>query len=177
MKTGILLYDRFSEYELSVVLSVLTQGNKEKVFIGWNPNPVKGEAGLTCIPETTIDQVDISEIDSLVLPGVDDFKHLVEAEELFTFVRKVAEQNAIIAAISSAPIVLAKAGVLSGHNYTVGVSMEFLSESGFFEVDNYIDGPLVQDRNIITARGSYFIGFAVAFGRKLGLEFNPSWYK
>lgn len=177
MKTGILLYERFSEYELSVVLSVLTQGNKEKVFIGLNPNPIKGEAGLTCLPETTIDQVDLSGIDSLVLPGVDDFKHLIEAEDLFTFVRKVADNNTILAAISSASIVLAKAGVLTGHKYTAGVPLEFLSESGIFEVDNYIDGPLVKDKNIITARGAYFVDFAVAFGRKLGLEFSPNWYK
>jgi protein deglycase len=177
MKTGILLYDRFSEYELSVVLSVLTQGNKDKAFIGLDSNSVRGEAGLTCLPETTINQVDLSEIDSLVLPGVDDFKHLVEAEDLFSFVREVADNARVIAAISSAPIILAKAGVLTGHKFTAGVPMEFLTECGFFEAENYIDGPLVKDGNIITARGANFIDFAVALGKKLELDFNPNWYK
>lgn len=54
MYTGILLYPRFSEYELSVLLSVLKQGQKQTVYIGLNQQVVKGEAGLPSIPEVTI---------------------------------------------------------------------------------------------------------------------------
>lgn len=177
MTTGILLYPRFSEYELSVIISVLTQANHPKVFIGLNEKPVKGEAGLTCIPETTIDKVNIEMIQSLVLPGVDDFQHLIDQEALFQFIRKVYEQDAVIGAISSAPFILAKAGILKEKFYTTGISKQAREFLGFFSEKNYVDAPLVFDRGILTAKGAYFIDFANKFGQVLELDFNRNWYR
>ena len=56
-KTAVLLYPQFSEYELSVALSILMQGGKPVVTVGINNQPIKGESGLTCLPDTTIDEV------------------------------------------------------------------------------------------------------------------------
>ncbi|KYD08901.1 hypothetical protein B4102_2707 [Heyndrickxia sporothermodurans] len=64
-KTAVLLYPHFSEYELSVALSILMQGNKPIVTIGLNNQTIKGEAGLSCVPDTTINEVNPEEIDSL----------------------------------------------------------------------------------------------------------------
>lgn len=49
LKTGVLLYPQFSEYELSVALSVLMQGGKPVTTIGIDLSPVKGESGLTLL--------------------------------------------------------------------------------------------------------------------------------
>jgi putative intracellular protease/amidase len=175
--TGILLYPRFSEYEISVIISVLTQANHPKVFIGLTDKPVKGEAGLVCLPETTIDNVNLDMIQSLVLPGVDDFQHLMDQESLFEFIRRIYEQDAVIGAISSAPFLLAKAGILMDRFYTTGISKQAREFLGVFSEKGYVDAPLVFDRGILTAKGAYFIDFANKFGQVLELDFNRNWYR
>ncbi len=177
MATGILLYPRFSEYELSVVLSILTQANHPKVFIGLNKEPVKGEAGLICMPETEISDLNPGLLTSLVLPGVDDFQHLLDEEPLFEFIRTVYERDAVIGAISSAPFLLAKAGVLLDRAYTTGISKQGRQFLGVFSEKNYVDAPYVFDRGILTAKGAYFIDFANKFGQVLELDFNRNWYR
>ena len=66
-KTAVLLYPQYSEYELSVALSILMQGEKPVITIGLNNLPIRGESGLTCLTDTTIDEVNLEEIDSLLL--------------------------------------------------------------------------------------------------------------
>lgn len=177
MTTGILLYPRFSEYEISVIISILTQANHPKIFIGLHDEPVKGEAGLVCVPEETIHSVRISSLQSLILPGVDDFQHLMDEDDLFEFIRRMYEQNAIIGAISSAPFLLAKSGILLDRYYTTGISKQAREFLGVFSEKGYVDAPYVYDKGILTAKGAYFIDFAVKFGQVLNLEFNQNWYR
>ena len=177
MTTGIILYPRYSEYELSVILSVLTQANHPKVFIGMNKEPVKGEAGLISVPETTINEVNVALIQSLVLPGVDDFQHLMDQEPLFEFIRKVYEQGAVIGAISSAPFLLGKAGILLDRFYTTGISKQARDFLGVFSEKRFVDAPLVFDKGVLTARGAYFVDFAIKFGQVLELDFDSTWYR
>jgi protein deglycase len=175
-KTAIVLYPLFSEYELSVALSILMQGGKEVITVGISHQPIKGESGLTCLPDAAIDEVNIEEIDSLLLPGCMDVGTLINEKRLFDFIQKVTNDQTIIASISSSPFLLAKAGVLKGRKYTVGLSEEALSNLGVFEVENYTRELVVQDGNIITARGSGFVEFGEFFGKMLGLEFDMNWY-
>lgn len=177
MTTGILLYPRFSEYELSVIISILTQAKHPKIFIGLDKEPVKGEAGLVCLPEYTIEDVNVNMIQSLVLPGVDDFQHLMDEEPLFEFIRKVYEQDAVIGAISSAPFLLAKAGILLDRHYTTGISKQARDFLGVFAEKGFVDAPLVFDKGILTAKGAYFIDFANKFGQVLELDFDINWYR
>ncbi|MBO1627965.1 MULTISPECIES: DJ-1/PfpI family protein [Bacillus] len=176
MYTGILLYPRFSEYELSVLLSVLKQGQKQTVYIGLNQQVVKGEAGLPSIPEVTINEIDINQLDSIVLPGVDDFEHLVNHRELKSFLERFKKRNIIIGAISSAPYLLSMSGLLSDKKYTTGLTVAQRNFLETFNEENYIDIPVVIDRNLITARGAYFVDFAIKFGELLNLDFDKGWY-
>ncbi|KYD22514.1 DJ-1/PfpI family protein [Parageobacillus toebii] len=174
--TGILLYPRFSEYELSVLLSVLKQGRKPTVYIGLNAQVVKGEAGLPSIPEVTVNEVDINQLDSIVLPGVDDFEHLVDHPELTNFLRKFQKRNIVIGAISSAPYLLSMSGLLDERKYTTGLTADQRKFLGTFNEDNYLDSPVVIDGNLITAKGSAFVDFAIKYGELLNLDFDKSWY-
>lgn len=174
--TGILLYPGFSEYELSVLLSVLKQGGKQTLFIGIDNLPVKGEAGLPCIPDTSINQVDVTILDSVVLPGVDDFKHLVHHKELTSFLHRIDNQNRVIAAISSAPFFLSLSGVLKGKKYTTGLTVEQRTFLETFDHENYLDLPVVVDDYLITAKGSAFLEFAFSVGDLLKLNYEKSWY-
>jgi len=42
-KTAVLLYPQFSEYELSVALSILMQGGKPIITLGSNTKPIREE--------------------------------------------------------------------------------------------------------------------------------------
>ncbi|MDR0139477.1 DJ-1/PfpI family protein [Metabacillus idriensis] len=174
--TGILLYPRFSEYELSVLLSVLQQGGKHTVYVGLDNQVIKGEAGLPCVPETTIEDINLEHLDSIVLPGVDDFEHLVNHKELSSFLFKVNEHRLLIGAISSAPYFLSMSGVLADKKFTTGLTKEQRKFLGAFTEGNYENSQVVVDDNIITAKGSGFIDFAFRFGECLNLEFQKEWY-
>jgi len=174
--TAIILYPRFSEYELSVLLSVLHQGGKSVKYVGLDRNVIKGEAGLPCIPETTIQELNLDEIDSIMLPGVDDFQHLINHHELSNFLNKANDGKRIIGAISSAPYLLSISGVLENKKYTVGLTEDQRNFLGTFNEKNYMNQPVVVDGNVITGKGSSFINFAFQYGELLNLKFDKRWY-
>lgn len=176
-KTAVILYPQFSEYELSVALSILMQGGKPVVTVGIHNQPIKGESGLTCLPDTTIDEVNKDEIDSLLLTGCMDIGILQNEEKLFNFIRDMESKVSLIASISSSPYLLARAGVLKGKNYTVGLTEEARESLGIFEREHYSDDLVVQDGKIITAIGSGFIQFAKSIGKALDLSFDEGWYQ
>ncbi|MEW9501722.1 DJ-1/PfpI family protein [Jeotgalibacillus marinus] len=74
--------------------------------------------------------------------------------------------------MSSSPFLLAKAGALKGKKFTVGVTKEDIERVGVFEKENYSKEFVVQDGNIITARGRGFIRFGQYFGNALNLKFD-----
>jgi protein deglycase len=176
-KTAVLLYPQFSEYELTVALSILMQGKKQVVTVGLNKQPIKGESGLSCVADATVDEINFEEIDSLLLPGCMDIMSLYQEERLFDFIKQVVTKETVIASISSSPILLARAGVLGGKKYTVGMSKENMEKSGVFEMGNYSEQIVVQDGNIITARGRGFVRFGEYLGKALNLEFDERWYQ
>lgn len=88
----------------------------------------------------------------------------------------ISNPDLIIAAISSSPYLLAKAGLLKDHKYTVGMKEEQRKEAGVFKEENYCNDLVVQDGNILTARGRAFIEFGKRLGHLLNLEFDSNWY-
>ncbi|WP_279326884.1 DJ-1/PfpI family protein [Bacillus litorisediminis] len=96
--------------------------------------------------------------------------------ELFDFIKQFASNELVIAAISSSPYLLAKAGVLTEKKYTVGLTMESIEKLDVFDKNNYSEELIVQDGNVITARGRGFIRFGIYLGKALCLEFDESWY-
>jgi protein deglycase len=133
---GVLLYPQFSEYELSVALSILMQGGKPFLTAGVEARLVRGEAGLNCIPDVTIDALYHKEIDSLILPGCMDIMTIADDERLIDFLKGIESRLTVIAAISSSPLLLAKAGLLKGKKYTVGLNEQAREESDLFDREN-----------------------------------------
>ncbi|WP_019423153.1 DJ-1/PfpI family protein [Paenibacillus sp. OSY-SE] len=165
MKSAILLYPDFSKYEISITLSVLMKSNKEKHFIGLNDTVVMGESGLRCVPDAIIADFDTNQHDSLIIPGCMDFRHMTEAEELFVMIRRFYDQGHLIAAISSALYLLARSGILTGKNYTVGLTREEREFLGVFDETHYEDKKVVQAGNIIPvllSTSSMFISTALS---------------
>ncbi len=175
-KTAVLLYPEFSEYELTVALSILMQGKKPIVTVGVNREIIRGESGLCCVADATIEEINLDELDSLLLPGCMDVMALANEEKLFDFIRRVATIDPLIASISSSPFLLAKAGVLKGKKYTIGMTEEDRKKTQVFAEENYSNELVVQDGKLITARGRGFISFGKYVGNALNLDFNDRWY-
>lgn len=73
------------------------------------------------------------------------------------FVKNItAQDNFLVASISRSPFLLAKAGILKGKKYTVGIAEDIRKASPYFEEDNYRAELVVEDKNLITARGAAF---------------------
>jgi len=60
-----------------------------------------------------VNEIELDDIDSLLLPGCMDISTLQLEESLLDFIRYLSAKGGMIASISSSPYLLAKAGV--GH--------------------------------------------------------------
>jgi 4-methyl-5(b-hydroxyethyl)-thiazole monophosphate biosynthesis len=99
--------------------------------------------------------------DGIVLPGgMPGTKNLANSIRLLELIRETHERGGLCAAICAAPIVLAKAGILTGRKATCYPGFEKeLTGARFVE-----DVPVVRDRNVITSRG---VGTAIPFALEL----------
>lgn len=187
-KTAILLFDLFSNYELSVALSILSQGKKQFDFFGLK-DEVISEEDLHAKCTKILEEIIIEEYDSLLIPGCMDLEDIISSERILNFLRKFDSKDKIIASISSSPILLLKAGMLENRRFMAGVIKEELVDEGFTmeQMKNMVDikelrenyddiGPYIVDDNILTSVGCNFIQFGIQFGKMLSLDFQPGWY-
>lgn len=177
-KTAVLLYPYFSNYEVSVALSVLFQAEKPFTVLGLSDTePVRSEEGLMVLCEARVEDAKREDYDSLLLTGcMQPFDSFMLDDRYVDFVRLFDDGHTPIGAISSAPLLLAKAGMLRDRAYMAGVPEEFMEANGMNPTNQVKGKPYVQDGNLLTSVGGQFVPFGIQFGRMLGLEFSPRWY-
>ena len=113
-----------------------------------------------------MDEVVIEDYSCVILPGMITIVPALQDEKLISFLKNLTEQDVLIAAISSAPILLAKAGLLKDTRFTGGIWQNFFDYFEFLPRENFKAQAVLQDKNIITA-----VGFAhQAFARKVLLS-------
>ncbi len=189
MKTAVLLFDLFSNYEISVALSILSQGGKKYDVFCINEY-AHSEEGLTVKRSKSLEELCIDDYDSLLLPGCMNFSGIIDNEDIHNFLRQFDFSDKVIASISSSPILLLKAGLLKNKKYMAAVVKEELVEEGFTmdqmsnmrditelkNDDGTVDTFLI-DGNLLTAIGVGFIQFGIEFGKLLNLKFESRWYR
>ncbi len=184
-KTAILIYNQFCNFEISVALEILAMAEKPITIFAKELTMLTSEEGLKVFPDKSISDIDIDEYDSLLLPGAMDIREAIEDDDILSFIRVFDESKKIIGAISIAPILLVKNGVIGAKPFMAGVNKEDLFEEGFSEEelsnmqgwdDNLknpiLDGYIISD-NIITSVSYEFVRFALAFGKMLGIDIPP----
>ena len=184
-KTAVLIYNQFCNFEFSVVLEMLAMAGKPITIFAKEMLPVKSEEGLTVIPDKAISELQVDEFDSLILTGAMDIREAIEDDCIINFIKTFIDKKVIIAAISIAPILLLKAGILKGKRFMAGINKEDLFEEGFTEEDliymigwddsikNPVkEGYIITD-NIITSVSYNFVKWALGFGKLIGIELNP----
>ena len=171
------IYPNFSLYEIATLTSTLALSFDITIdYVASNHSMIVSEDGLPCQPTKTLNQIRLEDYSCVILPGMVNIVPALQDEKLASFLRELGERDILITAISSAPILLAKAGLLNDTKFTGGIWQNFFDYFEFLPHENFQPKLVVQDKNIITA-----IGFAhQEFARKvilgLGLAENTDNY-
>ena len=162
-----IIYPNFSLYEITTLTSTLALSFGVTIdYVASEHSIVISEDGLPCQPTKTLDQICIEEYSCVILPGMVNIGPALQDEKLISFLRDLGEQDILIASISSAPLLLAKAGLLNDTKFTGGIWQNFFDYFEFLPRENFQPKVVVQDKQIITA-----IGFAhQEFARKVILS-------
>ena len=172
-----LIYPNFSLYEITALTSTLALSFDITIdYAASDHSMVVSEDGLLCQPTKTLDQICIEEYSCVILPGMVNIGPALQDEKLISFLKDLGEQDILIAAISSAPLLLAKAGLLKDTKFTGGIWQNFFDYFEFLPRENFQPKVLVQDKQIITAIGFAHQEFARRVILSLGLEENTDNY-
>ena len=172
-----IIYPNFSLYEITALTSTLALSFGVTIdYVASDHSMVVSEDGLPCQPTKTLDQIRIEEYSCVILPGMVNIGPALQNEKLISFLRALGEQDILIAAISSAPLLLAKAGLLNDTKFTGGIWQNFFDYFEFLPRENFQPKVVVQDKQIITAIGFAHQEFARKVILSLGLAENTDNY-
>ena len=172
-----IIYPNFSLYEITALTSTLALSFDSTIdYATSDHSMVVSEDGLPCQPTKTLDQIRIEEYSCVILPGMVNIGAALKDEKLISFLRDLGEQDILIAAISSAPLLLAKAGLLKDTKFTGGIWQNFFGYFEFLPRENFQPKVLVKDKQIITAIGFAHQEFARKVILSLGLAENTDNY-
>ena len=172
-----IIYPNFSLYEITALTSTLALSFDITIdYATSDHSMVVSEDGLPCQPTKTLDQIRIEEYSCVILPGMVNIGPALQDEKLISFLRDLGEQDILIAAISSAPLLLAKAGLLKDTKFTGGIWQNFFDYFEFLPRENFQPKLVVQDKQNITAIGFAHQEFARKVILSLGLAENTDNY-
>ena len=162
----ILLGTGFEEAEALVTADVLRRANLPVSLTGIGGDHVTGSHGITVRADVKVEDVTLSNGDTVVLPGgMGGVASIEGSEAAMALIRMAAREDDCLrlAAICAAPTLLARAGLLGSGVHAVcypGMEGELSAAGALPEMDR----PTVVDGNLITGRGP---GAAFDFGLKL----------
>lgn len=154
------LADGFEEIEALTPLDLLRRAGVETVTVGLGGREIRGAHGITVLADTDDGHMPKGPIDMIILPGgMPGASHLDASAVVADTLTRAAQQNAYLAAICAAPMVLGHKGYLKGRRATCfpGFEEELLGAAVTPE-------GVVCDGHVITARG---MGVALDFGLTL----------
>jgi 4-methyl-5(b-hydroxyethyl)-thiazole monophosphate biosynthesis len=158
------LAEGFEEIEATAILDVLRRAGAEVVLAGLRPGPTTGSHGITLVPDAVLEQLDPLDFDMLVLPGgMPGTTHLMEDERVLAAVRALHQRGRTTAAVCAAPMVLARAGVLSGVPATSHPSVR----SKLADADVRSSPRVIRSGSVVTSQGP---GTAIEFALELVRE-------
>ena len=156
-----LLGTGFEETEAIAPLDLLRRGGVEVMTVGVNGKVVYGGHGIGVEADILLEEMDLTAMEMIVLPGGLGGVASVRASGLAMEALRFAWENGrFVAAICAGPTVLADLGITDGKNATCYPGCE----SGMGSARMVPDVPCVRDGNLITGTSA---GCAVHFGLAL----------
>lgn len=170
-KYAVLIYPHFSLQEITCLTSCLAVWYGESMdILGSEKKPYISEDGFSVTPTKTVEEAHPRDYACVILPGTMDPLPALFDDKLIAFLRKGRDSDTLFAAISSAPLLLAKAGLLESADFTAGFFMQMLDVFPFIPRERFVHRPVVESGNVITAIGMFYREFAEAVLHRLGYE-------
>jgi 4-methyl-5(b-hydroxyethyl)-thiazole monophosphate biosynthesis len=142
----------FEEMELTITTDILRRAglNVKTVSLEDSEKPVTGSRQIKMLPDTNINDTAIANADMIILPGgLEGTKNLGANEKVIEIIKKMHQNNKLVAAICAAPAVLVKAGIATQKNLT-----SHPAAADHMQGVNYSEDRVVKDGNIITSRAA-----------------------
>lgn len=168
--------ENFRDEELFEPLAVLEENEIEYEIISTEKGRFRGMLGEYANSTGTITEM-LGLLDSgkgmkhygglMIVGGSGSRDYLWGDEELYGIVRNFDDAEKPIGAICLSPVVLARAGVISGRHATVWPDKEAIHELDKHNAE-YVDEPVVTDGRFITANGP---AAASEFGKRMAEAF------
>ncbi|MGD8978595.1 MAG: DJ-1/PfpI family protein [candidate division WOR-3 bacterium] len=114
----VIAHEDFSDDEFKRSFDLFTRSGITVAVASTDTTTATGMAGMTVVPDITLEAVNSKDYDGLVVVGGDGCKILWDNETLHQVVRDFNATNKTIAAMCLAPIILANAGILEGRIVT-----------------------------------------------------------
>ena len=148
----------FEEIEAIAPLDILRRADIEVKTVGIGGKLITGGHGITVTADLSDGEVEPNpNVECIILPGGNiGTLNLSKSQKVEAFIDYAMRNGRLIAAICAAPTILGDTGRLSGRNATCYPGLEKRLRGA-----NYLELPVVCDRNIITAWGP---GASVEFG-------------
>lgn len=159
MKLIVFLAEGFEEVEATTVIDYLRRVDLDVDIVSIaDKKEVIGAHNIKLVADKLIDDLSVDEYRGVIIPGgMPGASNLRDEKRVIDIVKKMNEDEKLVAAICAGPIVLEKAGVIEGKSVT--------SFPGFdkdLKSANYKEQSVVRDGNIITSRGpSLAVDFAI----------------
>ncbi|GMQ60746.1 type 1 glutamine amidotransferase family protein [Vallitalea sediminicola] len=164
-KILVYIYEGMADFEISLLIHLLgVDCGKELVVVSNSLKTIQNKAGISFNPSKKLNQVIDEEVEGIIIPG--GWLENLD-EDLIRLIKKLNENNKLVAAICAAPWILAKAGVLNNRKYTTTIEkwdkkyIELFRTDDPFPWEGYMNERVVRDGNVITAKGLAFVDFAV----------------
>ena len=157
----ILLGTGFEETEAIAPLDLMRRAKIDVMTVGLGSRIVKGSHGIGIEADITLDQMDLTDLEMIVLPGgLGGVASVRACPEALNALKFAWENGKFVAAICAGPTVLADLGITDGKNATCYPGCE----SGMGRAVMAENVPCIRDGNLITGTSA---GCAVPFGLAL----------
>ena len=152
-KNSILIFlaaNNFSEEEYLIIKQVLMKASK-KIFITSDSNTIcNGDNGMRVKGDIDFYNVNEKNFSAVVLIGGNGSKQYWDNESLWRIVKNFNASGKVVAAICSAPIILARAGLLS----TIPATCWNEDKNELIKLGiNYNDRSVIAEKGVITSDG------------------------
>lgn len=155
-----LLGTGFEETEAIAPLDLLRRAGVEVLTVGVTGKTVYGGHGIGIVADITIEEMDLTKLDMIILPGgLGGVASARASKEALDALRFAWENGKYVAAICAGPTVLADLGITDGRNATCFPGCEEQMGSA-----NMVEAAAVTDGKLITGTSA---GCAIPFGLAL----------
>ena len=156
----VMLGTGFEEIEALAPVDLMRRAGIEVLTVGINGKIVSGGRGIGVQADITIDQMDLTNLEMIVLPGgLGGVASIRASQQTLDAVRFAYENDRFVAAICAGPTVLADLGITSGRHATCFPGQTCNMKDAILE-----EKAFVRDGMLITGASA---GCAVEFGLAL----------